>query len=57
MDAELWSVTVLMIVGALFLACLVYAGVTNTKIQRLKKRTSELESKVSQLEKKTGISN
>jgi hypothetical protein len=57
MDAELWSVAVLFIVAALFIACFVYAGVTNYEIRKFKKHIKELSLKVAELEKKAGISN
>jgi cell division protein FtsL len=57
MNAELWSVAILFIVAALFIACFVYSGVTNYEIRKLKKHIKELDLKVSELQKKVGISN
>jgi uncharacterized membrane protein (DUF106 family) len=57
MDAELWSVTVLFIVAALFCACAVYAEITNHQIQKLKKQIKELNLKVAELQTRAGISN
>jgi hypothetical protein len=54
---RLWYVTIPFIFGALFLACLVYAGVTNHEIRKLKKQVKELNSKVAELQTKVGISN
>lgn len=54
-DAELLGV--LFIVAALFIACFVYAGVTNYEIKKLKRQIKELNLKVAELQTKVGIPN